>query len=110
MARLREFLDEKLHQKPVEDDDDADMVESHDIDASDLVGMNTDTAPARAVHVKPERLKHVIVRVRHDQRSARLILDRLPSIDGVAWLRYEDGGDEVEAALSKVRLVALVEG
>ena len=46
----------------------------------------------------------------HDGRPARLILNRRPPAEGYAWLKYEDDGQEFEADLAKVQLVALLEG
>ena len=48
--------------------------------------------------------------VKHDDRPARLILNRRPPAEGWAWLKYEDDGQEFEADLGTVQLVALLEG
>ena len=48
--------------------------------------------------------------VQHNERPARLILNRRPPAEGFAWLKYEDDGQEFEANLSSVTLVALLEG
>ena len=66
-----------------------------------------DRAPAMP---DADRLRKTIVQVRHDGRPARLILNRRPPAQGMAWLKYEDDGHEVEADLAQVRLVALLEG
>jgi ParB family chromosome partitioning protein len=50
------------------------------------------------------------VQVLHNNRSARLILNRRPEGMGRAWLRYDDDGAEIEAELIQVELVAIVEG
>ena len=55
-------------------------------------------------------LKKAVVQVRHNERPARLILDRRPLVEGAAWLHYEDDGQEAETSLLDVMLVALVEG
>jgi len=55
-------------------------------------------------------LKKAILQVRHNGRSARLILNRRPPAEGFAWLKYDDDGQEFEAKLSSVTLVALLEG
>jgi ParB family chromosome partitioning protein len=39
-----------------------------------------------------------------------LILNRRPQAEGVAWLKYEDDGQEAEVNLAHVRLLALIEG
>jgi len=56
------------------------------------------------------KIKKAIVKVKHNNRVARLMLDRRPSAEGVAWLKYEDDGDEFEAALGDVQLTAILEG
>ena len=58
----------------------------------------------------PDKLKKAIIQVKHDDRPARLILNRRPPAEGWAWLKYEDDGHEFEADLSSVQLVALLEG
>ena len=58
----------------------------------------------------PDKLKKAIIQVKHDDRPARIILNRRPPVDGWAWLKYEDDGQEFEAELSRVTLVALIEG
>ena len=55
-------------------------------------------------------MKKVIVQVSHNYRSARLILIKRPPTEGFAWLKYEDDGQEIEANLQDVQLIALVEG
>ena len=58
----------------------------------------------------PGKLKKAIVRILHNNRVARLILDRRPSAEGVAWIKYEDDGYEFEASLRDVQLTAILEG
>lgn len=58
----------------------------------------------------PNQLQNPAVQVQHDNRPARLVLDRKPSGMGKAWLRYDDDGSEIEAELIQVELVAIVEG
>lgn len=58
----------------------------------------------------PDKLKKAIIQVKHDDRPARLILNRRPPAEGWAWLKYEDDGQEFEANLDTVQLVALLEG
>lgn len=58
----------------------------------------------------PTKLKKAILQVKHDGRPARIVLNRRPAADGLAWLKYEDDGHEFEAELSSVHLVALLEG
>ncbi len=58
----------------------------------------------------PGKFKKAIVKVLHNHRGARLMLDRRPTAEGVAWLKYEDDGYEFEAALRDVQLTAILEG
>jgi ParB family chromosome partitioning protein len=65
-------------------------------------------APKVREPADPDVLKKAIVQVRHDDRPARLLLDRRPA-PGFAWLKYDDG-QEFESDLTLVQLVAVVEG
>jgi len=58
----------------------------------------------------PDTIRKAIVQVRHDDRPARLVLDRRPPAPGVAWIKYDDDGHEVEADLAAVQLAGIVEG
>lgn len=58
----------------------------------------------------PGKFKKAIVKVLHNNRVARLMLDRRPPAEGYAWLKYEDDGYEFEAALRDVQLTAILEG
>lgn len=57
-----------------------------------------------------DALRNAVVHVLHNQRAARLMLERRPGKQGMAWLKYNDDGQEVEASLKSVTLVALLEG
>jgi ParB family transcriptional regulator, chromosome partitioning protein len=54
--------------------------------------------------------RKAIVCVRHDERPARLVLNRRPSTAGLGWIKYEDDGSECEVALDLVFLSHLMEG
>jgi len=58
----------------------------------------------------PGKLKKAIVRVLHNNRVARLMLDRRPPAEGIAWIKYEDDGYEFAASLRDVQLTAILEG
>lgn len=58
----------------------------------------------------PAKLKKAIIKVSHNERAARLLVNRRPPSDGYAWLKYDDDGHEVEADLRDVSLVAVIEG
>jgi ParB family chromosome partitioning protein len=116
---LREFLENKQQrqQEQEEQEEPEDMSDS----IVTLTGM-TQADAAQGEHelsadskkgqkeLEPEKLKKAIVQVRHNDRSARLILNRRPPAEGFAWLKYDDDGQEFEANLSSVTLVALLEG
>lgn len=58
----------------------------------------------------PSKLKKAIVQVMHNDRPARLVLNRRPSNVGFAWFKYEDDGREFESLITEAHLVAIVEG
>ncbi|MFL6631639.1 MAG: ParB/RepB/Spo0J family partition protein [Massilia sp.] len=55
------------------------------------------------------RFKNGAVKVEHNGRNAYLLLSRRPLSSGRAWLRFEDDGQECDADLANVRLLAIVE-
>lgn len=57
-----------------------------------------------------DRLTKAILQIRHQDRAGQLVLDRRPSRSGHSWIKYEDDGSEIEAALADVLLIDLVEG
>lgn len=63
----------------------------------------------KAKAADPAKLKKAIVQVRHNERPARLLLDRRPSEVGLAWLKYEEDGQELEIDITSAQLVAIVE-
>jgi ParB family chromosome partitioning protein len=97
---LREFLDDK---RKHEQDDEGGAGDDSGQDAKDT---KTKTEKPE----DPDKLKKAIIQVQHDERPARLILNRRPPADGFAWLKYDDDGHEFEANLAQVQLVALLEG
>lgn len=105
---LREFLDDKrMHEHG--DDSAGSSVEGRSDDADD-VPASSDAAKKVDKTGDPDKLKKAVVQVLHDDRAARLILNRRPPAEGFAWLKYDDDGQEFEADLSQVQLVALLEG
>jgi len=124
---LREFLENKqLRQQEHEDQEDQEEREDEGEVQVDSIVTLTGMAQAEATQSeqasctgsrKEEKapqadklLKKAIVQVRHNDRSARLILNRRPPAEGFAWLKYDDDGQEFEAKLSSVTLVAVLEG
>jgi ParB family chromosome partitioning protein len=105
---LREFLDDKVERER-SGDEAGEVAGDGEGDSDDA----PDVDDARQEDWKPdhsEKLKKAVVQVQHNRRSARLILNRRPPAVGFAWLKYEDDGEEVEADLAKVKLLALLEG
>ena len=98
---LREFLDDSQDKHAYEDGDSHPAAERDLEDLKDKKKKNEDD---------PNKLKNAIVQVNHDDRPARLILNRRPHADGYAWLKYEHDGQEVEAKLAQVQLAAILEG
>ncbi|HCZ14875.1 MAG TPA: chromosome partitioning protein ParB [Candidatus Accumulibacter sp.] len=122
---LREFLEDKRkheHIDRVGDDGDnapdeapdthfkAEAENDETTGSDQSPGGSEDTREKASGEANPHKLKKAIVQVRHDDRPARLILNRRPPATGFALLKYEDDGQEFVADLSQVQLVALVEG
>jgi ParB family chromosome partitioning protein len=97
---LREFLDAKRSHENG-DSDSVDKAFTYKADVEEKKNFKVSA---------PDRLKNGIVQVRWNDRPARLILNRRPPADGWAWLKSEDDGQEFEAELVTVQLVALIEG
>ena len=95
---FREFLDEKQKQHGLGDDE---SIIEHD---------TTALKPRVDKPVDPDKLKKAVIKVQHNGRSARLLLNRRPSDEGLGWLQYDDDGHESEANLTEVLLVAVLEG
>jgi ParB family chromosome partitioning protein len=109
---LREFLDDKSRRESNEDDVDPNRVDA----ATGINGIDgvedSEGEGGNGHEVKsadPNKLKKAIVQVKHDSRPAHLVLNRRPQAKGFAWLKYDDDGQEVEANLASVQLVAVLE-
>lgn len=115
---LREFLENKQQRQQEEQEEEPeDMSDSivtltgmTEADAAESEQALRADARKEEKALHPDTLKKAIVQVRHHDRSARLILNRRPPAQGFAWLKYDDDGQECEANLSSVTLVALLEG
>ena len=103
---LREFIEDG-GQGGAPDDDQAGAGEGAD-GAAD--GGEDDAKEKEKKEEDPTKLKKAIVVVKHDDRQGRILLNRRPSADGLAWLKYDDDGHEFEAEIGQVQLVALLEG
>ena len=103
---LREFLDDKRKQEQQDGGEGAGAEGEGGEDA----GQEGSDAKKKEKVDDPDKLKKAIIQVQHDERPARLILNRRPPAEGFAWLKYDDDGQEFEANLAQVQLVALLEG
>lgn len=107
---LREYLDDK--RKHEEEDRDPNTVDAF-TGQTDSEEKEEDVEKPEKKEPKeqdPDKLKKAIVMVKHDERMGRLLLNRRPSTDGWAWIKYEDDGHEFEADLGTVELMALMDG
>lgn len=105
---LREYLDDKRRGDGEERDPNTIKTDAEAGDGEQ--GPEDSDAKKEKKEADPDKLKKAIIQVKHDDRPARLILNRRPPAEGWAWLKYEDDGHEFEADLSSVQLVALLEG
>lgn len=103
---LREFLsDKRKHELGDESEEGGEEDESGGDGQDVLFGQRK-----VARQDNQEKLKKAIIQVQHNNRFARLILNRRPQAEGYAWLKYADDGQEFEVNLAQVRLVAVLEG
>jgi ParB family chromosome partitioning protein len=119
MKYLRTYLAQKEEESESDPDmpgGDMDLVTDgdteHDQDDADGEPSLAELSGSKQAEHKadPSKLKKAIVKVLHDNRVARLMLDRRPPAEGVAWLKYEDDGYEFEAVLRDVQLISILEG
>ena len=109
---LREFLDDK-NQRELDEDRSIDQPVVDDYEtigkkSGQVMDPNKPTSASKPTG--QEKLKKAIVKVKHDDRFANLILNRRPSAEGWAWLKYDDDGHEFEAKLNDTMLIAILEG
>jgi ParB family chromosome partitioning protein len=105
---LREFLEDKSKNEQEDSGEEVGEADADNEDGGQAEG--SDAKKKGEKHADPDKLKKTIVQVQYNDRPARLILNRRPPAKGFAWLKYDDDGQEFEANLSSVTLVALVEG
>ncbi|OLL27292.1 chromosome partitioning protein ParB [Burkholderia sp. SRS-W-2-2016] len=108
---LREFLDDKARDPNTVDAFSGKTdAEAEDGEPQGPTDDGSDAKEKAAKEADPNKLKKAIVQVEHYGRPARLVLTKRPSEIGLAWFKYEDDGQEFEAAITEAKLVALVEG
>ena len=108
---LREFLDDKARDPNTVDAFSGKTDAEAEGDGEQQGPDNgSDAKETTTKETDPNKLKKAIVQVEHYGRPARLVLTKRPSEIGLAWFKYEDDGQEFEAAITEAKLVALVEG
>ncbi|MBZ2206552.1 ParB/RepB/Spo0J family partition protein [Massilia sp. R798] len=108
---LREFLAEKNKGgSTMRDPNTLDIVFGETDAEADEGAQGDKPKKEKGRNTDPDKLKKAIVQVEHDGRPARLMLSKRPPAEGYAWIKYEDDGQQFEASLTDVRLVALIEG
>ena len=127
MRYLRNYLSQKAEESDLDSDSPGGDLSSYGSDGTEL---DQDTGAAlqptgfdgehgldetggskkTRLQAVPGKLNNVIVRVLHANRVARLMLDRRPPEKGYAWIKYDDDGNEFEATLQDVQLIAVEEG
>lgn len=58
----------------------------------------------------PSKIKKAFIVGTYQDRSARLITGKRWSADGLAWIKFEDDGQEVEIVIGEFKLNRLIEG
>ena len=111
---FREYLINKPSNTPPQGDDDSNTPPQGDDDNNTPPQSSRKKSGAGDNQIisdpGADKFKKAIVQVRHDDRLARLILTKRPQEAGFAWLKYDDDGQEFEADLNDVQLVAVIEG
>ncbi|EAT2029975.1 transcriptional repressor gene korB [Citrobacter freundii] len=115
---FREFLDDKEANKrdPLTIDAfngraDGDEGESHDDD--DGIDENDVTDKTRKKPEKetdPDKFKKAIVIVEYLGEQGRLLLNKRPTEEGLAWIKFDSTGVEEELNLENVKIICLMEG
>jgi ParB family chromosome partitioning protein len=104
---LREFLDEKCGPST----EICDPATVNDLNSNAAIETaHEDMEAVKPKETEPAKLKKAVVLVEHDGRPARLLLSRRPSEAGYAWIKTEDDGNEFEASVVQVKLIAVEEG
>lgn len=106
VRKLREFLEESKETEPAE----SDKTSHPESPAIEGDGQDPQNQTEFTRKEDATKLRKAKVMVQHEGREARLILNRRPSLSGLAWLKYEDDGSEFERPLDQMKLIALTEG
>ncbi|EBM5962836.1 TPA: ParB/RepB/Spo0J family partition protein [Salmonella enterica subsp. enterica serovar 16:l,v:-] len=114
---FREFLDEKEAKRDPNtidafsgktDGEEALSDEGED-DGSDKNDVTDKTRKTPEKETDPDKFKKAIVIVEYLGEQGRLILNKRPSAEGLAWIKFDSSGEEEELNLENVKLVLLME-
>ncbi len=85
-------------------------VESNGTPAGQEGGERPETSQPADKPVEADKFKKAIVLGSYKKRDARLLTTKRPSADGLAWIKYEDNGEEVEIEIGQLKLNRIMEG
>ena len=99
---LREFLDDK--RSPLNDPDD-------DTDTKSDAAEKQDSSSKKKSQKEPdlEKIKKSIILGTYKNRAVRLMANKRWTADGLAWVKYEDSGEEIEIGIEQLKLNRLIE-
>lgn len=120
---FREYLDDKeAHKRDpntidafngVSDADDEFHSEGDNDDAPEETDDNDVTDKTRKTPEKesdPDKFKKAIVIVEYLGEQGRILLNKRPSEEGLAWIKFDTSGEEEELNLENVKIICLMEG
>lgn len=107
---LRDFLEEKRQDDGGRDPNTVDALSGKTDAEAEEQGRIGEPLATQEKPTDPMKMKKAIVMVEHTGRLARLVTCRRPAGEGSGWIRYADDGEEIEVTLSKVTLIAVIEG
>jgi ParB family chromosome partitioning protein len=112
IRQLREYINEIATSGLSENDSKKEEEQStEDTSRDGKMHKGTEKEQARKEpKIDADKLKKAIIQVELSGRTAQLMLTRRPSSRGLAWFKYDDDGEELEAALEQVKLTAIIEG
>lgn len=101
---IREQLEDELNAAPT--------IGTDAVTAGNEEKPATEPAEEKKVAKKqdPNKLVKAIIVIRHNDRPGRLLLHKRPTTEGLAWIKYDDDGQEIETDLAELDLVALIDG
>jgi ParB family chromosome partitioning protein len=77
------------------------------VDSDDIEEPSTTIPPE--TQSDRSKTRKVIVLGAYKRRAVRLLTDRRWSADGLAWIRFEDSGEEIEIPIDQLKLSRLTE-